>query len=43
MYISSSGANNTELFDAKPRLLVIDAEPRLSFSEKKRTRAEPRL
>ena len=28
---------------AEPRLLVIDAEPRLSFSEKKRARAEPSL
>ena len=34
MYISSIGVHNTELFDADPRLLVIDAEPRLSFSEK---------
>ena len=31
----SRGVNNTELFDAEPKLLVIDAEPRLSFSEKK--------
>ena len=29
--------------DAEPRLLVFDAEPRLSFSEKKRAHAEPRL
>ena len=43
MYILSSGVNNTERFDAEPRLLVIDAEPKLSFSEKKRARAEPRL
>ena len=35
MYMSSSGVNNTELFDAESRLLVIDTEPRLSFSEKK--------
>ena len=34
MYISSIGVRNTELFDAEPRLLVIDAEPRLSFTEK---------
>ena len=33
MKISSSGVNNTELFDTEPRLLVIDAEPRLSPSE----------
>ena len=26
--------------NAEPRLLVFDAEPRLSFSEKKRARAE---
>ena len=41
MYISSSGVNNSELFDAEPRLLVIDAEPRLSFSEK--NEPEPRF
>ena len=42
--LCTSGVNNTELFDAEPRLLVIDAEPRLSFSEeKKRALAEPRL
>ena len=29
--------------DAESRLLVFDAEPRLSFSEKKRAHAEPRL
>ena len=38
MCIVSSGVNNTKLFDAQPRLLVFDAEPRLSFS--KRARAE---
>ena len=44
MYISSSGVNNTEHFDAEPRLLVVDAEPKLSFSEeKKQSRAEMRL
>ena len=32
--MSSSDANNTEPFDAEPRLLVIDAESRLSFSKK---------
>ena len=42
--MSSSGVNNTETFDAEPRILVIDAEPRLSFSEEKiRARADPRL
>ena len=35
MYILSSGVNNTE-----PRLLVIDTEPRLSFSVKNISRAE---
>ena len=50
--MSSSGVNNIEVFDAESRLLVIDTEPRLSFSEKKtspnrgetltkRARAEP--
>ena len=28
--------NGAEIFDAEPRLLVIDAEPRLSFLEKKK-------
>ena len=32
-----------DINDAEPRLLVFDAEPRLSFSEKKRAHAEPRL
>ena len=49
---ATSYVNDTELFDAEPRLLVIDfsrrnfvidVEPRLSFSGKKRARAEPRL
>ena len=35
--------NDTEIFDATPRLLVIDAEPRLLFSEKKRAPDEMRL
>ena len=40
-----SDVNNTELFDAEPRLLVIDAEPRrdFHFQKKKRSRVEPRL
>ena len=33
----------SDVNDAEPRLLVIDTEPRLSFSEKKRARSEPRL
>ena len=28
-YISTSNVNNTELFSAEPRLVVIDAEPRV--------------
>ena len=38
--VYSSDINDAELFDAEPRLLVIDAELRLSFSEKKRARDE---
>ena len=30
----NNNVNNTELFDAEPRLLVIDSKPRLLFSEK---------
>ena len=30
-----SDANDAELLNAEPRLLVIDAEPRFSFSDKK--------
>ena len=37
--MSTRDVNNTELFDADPRLLVIDADPRLSFSGKN----EPKL
>ena len=33
----------SDVNDAKPRFLVIDAEPRLSFSEKKWARAEATL
>ena len=33
----------SDVNDAEPRLLVFDDEPKLSFSEKKRARAEPRL
>ena len=32
--MSSIDVNNTELSYAEPRLLVIDAEPRISFWEK---------
>ena len=39
----TSDVNDTELFNAELRLLVIDAEPRLLFSEKRRARSEPRL
>ena len=35
--------HNNDVNDAETRLLVIDAEPRLSLSEKKRARAELRL
>ena len=41
--MSSSSVNNIEIFDAEPKLLVIDAKPRLLFSEKKQAEAEPRL
>ena len=38
-----SDINISDVNDAEPRLFVIDAEPILSFSEKKRARVEPRL
>ena len=34
--VLSSDVNDDMLFDAEPRLLVIDAETRLSFSEEKK-------
>ena len=43
MCVGISDVNDAELFNAEPRILVIDAEPILSFSEKKRPQAEPRL
>ena len=36
-----SDVNDAGLFNAEPRLLVIDAEPRFLFLEKKLTRVEP--
>ena len=35
MSISFNDVNDTELFNAEPRLLAIDTESRLSFSVKK--------
>ena len=35
MYVCISDVNEAEIFDADPRISVIDAELRLSFSEKK--------
>ena len=37
LWVMTSDVNHAELFDAEPRLLVIDDEPRLSFSEEKKT------
>ena len=41
--VIASDVNDAELFDAEKRLLVIDTEMRLSFSEKKQARTEPSL
>ena len=40
---TSSTVCISDVNDAEPRLLVFNAEPRLSFSEKKRARTEPKL
>ena len=41
MILDVISVTTSDVNDAEPRLLVFDAETRLSFSEKKRAQAEP--